>query len=311
MKPAHHRRLNEFLAAPSHPLALLMGFAATGLWASSFVLVKLALPHIGPLTIAGLRYFLGFLILLPFLRLRSRRRRQPRHRPWLMLAAIGLSSYTLGNGAAFWALEYLTATAASFIISTIPLFMLLVAALRLGEIPTPRQVFGVFLGLLGGILFFSPGFQPQEPLGLAIIAAGLVGFIAFGVLGREVARARNVGTLGLTAIPLGFGGCALLLLALPVEGIPTAPLQPWLIILWLAVVNTTVAYILYNHALQTLTALEMSVMLNLSPIGTAALAWHLLDERLTALQGGGIVILVVAAFLVQHARATRPPETAI
>ena len=82
-----------------------MGFAATGLWASSFVLVKLALPHIGPLTIAGLRYFLGFLILLPFLRLRSRRRRQPRHRPWLMLAAIGLSSYTLGNGAAFWALE--------------------------------------------------------------------------------------------------------------------------------------------------------------------------------------------------------------
>ena len=288
-----------------------MGFVATSLWASSFVLVKLALPHMGPLTIAGLRYFLGFLILLPFLHHRQRRRQKPRHRPWFMLAAIGLSSYTLGNGAAFWALEYLTATTASFVISTVPLFMLIIGALRLAEIPTRRQVFGVFLGLLGALLFFSPGFQPQEPLGLVISAAGLVGFIIFSTLGREVARARNVGTVALTAIPLGFGGGTLLLLSLPLEGIPTAPLQPWLIILWLSVVNTVLAYIVYNHALQTLTALEMSVMLNLSPIGTAILAWLLLDEHLTSLQIVGIIVLVLAAFLVQHTRTTRPPETPI
>ena len=309
MNTSHDTRLKLLLSTPSHTAALIMGFIATTLWASSFVLVKMALPHMGPLTIGGLRYFLGFLILLPFLR--SRRRRQaPRHRPWLLLVAIGLSAYTLGNGASFWALEYLSATAASFAISTVPLFMLVIGALRLAEIPTRRQIFGVFLGLLGGLLFFSPGFAAQEALGLAILAVGLLGFILFSALGREVAREKNVGTVALTAFPLAFGGGGLLLLALPLEGLPVAPLGPWLIILWLAVVNTALAYILYNHALQTLTALEMSVMLNLSPIGTALLAWLLLGERLTVLQGLGIVVIVIAAVLVQHVRASaaaKPP----
>ena len=45
--------------------ALLEALLATIIWASSFVLVKMILSNIGPLTIAGLRYFLAFLILLP------------------------------------------------------------------------------------------------------------------------------------------------------------------------------------------------------------------------------------------------------
>lgn len=261
------------------------------------------------MTIGGLRYFLGFLLLLPLLH-RRRRSKSHGHRPWFLLAAIGLSAYTLGNGAAFWALEYLTATAASFAISTVPLFMLVIGAIHLAETPTRGQIFGVFLGLLGAILFFSPGFRPQELTGWAIILVGLVGFVTFGALSREVARERNVGTVALTAYPLAIGGGGLLLIAAPLEGIPAAPAAPWLIILWLALINTALAYILYNHALQTLTALEMSVMLNLSPIGTAILAWFLLDERITFLQGVGIVVLVIAAFLVQHRRArtsNQPP----
>lgn len=297
-------RFRSGIPAPSHTTALILGLIATTLWASSFVLVKMALPHMGPLTIGGLRYFLGFIILLPLL-LKRRTQKVSPHRPWLLLLAIGLSSYTIGNGASFWALEYLPATTASFTLSTIPLFMLVIGAARLGEIPNRRQVFGVLLGLAGALLFFSPGLGPGEPLGLAIAGIGLVGFITFGALGRLVARQQTVGTVALTAFPLAFGGGALLLLAAPIEGLPVAPLGTWLIVLWLAVVNTALAYILYNHALQTLTALEMTVMLNLSPIGTALLAWLLLGEQLVPVQIIGIVIIVTAAYLVQHAPRTR------
>ncbi len=279
-------------------MALILGLIATMLWASSFVLVKMALAHIGPLTIGGLRYFIGFLLLLPFMRRRQGAARA--YRPWLLLVAIGLSAYTIGNGASFLALEYLDATTVSFALSTVPLFMLVIGAVRLAEIPSRQQIFGVALGLLGGALFFSPGFAPGEPLGLAMLAVGIVGFISFGALSRAVARRRNVGTVALTAFPLAFGGGGLLLLALPLEGMPVAPFDSWLIILWLAVMNTALAYILYNHALQTLTALQMSVMLNLSPIGTAALAWLLLDERLTLVQSVGVLVIVVAAILVQR-----------
>jgi drug/metabolite transporter (DMT)-like permease len=79
-----------------------------------------------------------------------------------------------------------------------------------------------------------------------------------------VAREQEVGTLSLTAIPLAFGGGFLLLIALPLEGWEQLPVEAWGIVLAFALVNTALAYMLYKHALQSLTALEMNMMLNLA-----------------------------------------------
>jgi drug/metabolite transporter (DMT)-like permease len=57
---------------------------------------------------------------------------------------------------------------------------------------------------------------------------------------------------------------------------------------------------LYNHSLRILTALEMNVMLNLSPLGTALLAWLLLGERVTILQLAGMVVVIIGVVLVQQ-----------
>jgi hypothetical protein len=68
------------------------------------------------------------------------------------------------------------------------------------------------------------------------------------------------------------------------EGLPAFSVIGWCIVLWLAVINTAFAYLLYNHSLQVLTALEMNVLLNLSPLGTPVLACLLLDENLSIIQ---------------------------
>ena len=99
---------------------------------------------------------------------------------------------------------------------------------------------------------------------MAILSIGLISFTLFGVLGREAARGRKVDTLYLTAIPLALGGGLLLLVALPLEGLPHASPGTWGLVLWLAAV--TLGYILYNRALQSLTTFEMNVLLNLSPL---------------------------------------------
>jgi drug/metabolite transporter (DMT)-like permease len=131
---------------------------------------------------------------------------------------------------------------------------------------------------------------------------GLVAFSAFGVLGRDVARQQQVSTLVLTALPLGIGGASLLLVGLPLEGFPHMTATAWGLVLWLAVLNTAVAYILYNHALQTLTALEMNVLLNVTPLVTALWAWFLLAERLTWIEGVGMVVALIGIGLVQQRR---------
>ena len=187
--------------------------------------------------------------------------------------------------------------------SFLPLLMLFVSATYLNEIPTRRQIFGVIVSLVGSAIFFSSGLQSGEPLGVVIVVVGLVGFLVFGILGRDIAKTREVDTLSLTAIPLAIGGGLLLLIAFPLEGMPVFTPRAWYIVLGLAIINTALAYILYNHALQVLTAIEMNTLLNLSPLGTVILSWLLLDEALTAVQIVGMVIVIAGVMLVQRVQA--------
>ena len=272
------------------------------IWSSSYVLLKIGLGHLGPLTIAGLRYSFAFLILLPFI-IRNRASSLPLPTGiWLRLIGLGVSAYVVGNGALVFALKYLPATTVSFLMGLLPLFMLFAGILWLKEHPTRQQVLGLLLSLIGGGLFFWLGLRPGEPLGIAIMATGLIGFTLFGVLGRDIAKRRRLDTLTLTALPLAVGGGILLLIAMLLEGIPLASAYSWAIVLWLAIINTASAYLLYNHSLQVLTALEMTVMLSLSPLATAVLGWLLLDEVLATVQIVGMIIVIIGVVLVQRAR---------
>ena len=282
--------------------AIIEALLATIIWASSFVFVKMILSNIGPLTIAGLRYFLAFLVLLPFMISKRQTIRDISPETWFHLTLIGLSAYTVGNGALFWGLKYLPATTTSFLMGISPLLILFGGVIFLKEVPSRLQVVGLMISLVGNAVFFSSGLQPGEPLGIAIVAFGLLGFTAFGILGRGLARDKRTNTIHLTGIPLGIGGGLLLLIAVPLEGWPIFNQKVLLIILWLAIINTAVAYILYNHALKTITALEMNVFLNLSPLGTAALAWFLLGESLSFKELFGVAIVIIGVTLVQVRR---------
>jgi len=273
---------------------------ATAIWASSFVFVKIILADMGPLTIAGFRYFLAFLILFPFLVRKEGVRTSISKGLWLRLFLIGISAYTIGNGALFWGLKYLPATTVSFLMSLSPLIILFGGAVWLKEIPTRWQVLGVIVSLLGSGMFFSSGLQPGQSVGITIILIGLIGFMFFGVLGREIAKEKQLDTLTLTTIPLGIGGGFLLLIAFLMEGMPQLTTESILIVIWLGVVNTALAYVLYNHALQRLTALEMNMMLNLTPLGTALLAWWLLEERLGLVEITGMIVMIIGVLLVQR-----------
>lgn len=281
---------------PSRTLALLEALLVSMVWGSSFILVKLALTDLGPLTIGGLRYFTGFVCLLPFLRRGSVSLNAGQ---WMRMALLGFSSYTLANGAMFWSLRFLPATTGSFMMSLVTVTVLFGGVIWLREIPNRVQTFGIAIVLAGMALFFSPGLKPGEPIGLAIFMLALLGFTLFGLLSRVTVIGRQVGTLPLTALPLALGGGLLLTIAVPFEGIPNASLRTWGLILFLAAVNTALGYMLYNHSLQSLQAFEMNVLLNLSPVWTALFGWILLGETLGSFQWAGMLVVLVGTALVQ------------
>ena len=293
----------QIMKKPSYPLAIAEAVLVNMIWATSFIIVKLVLDEISPLTISGLRYFIGALILLPFM---LREKSAPMSvKTWGMLLVLGTAQYAIGNGAVFWSLEYLPATTVAFLMGTITISTLIGGIFWLKEIPTTMQVIGIVVTLLGGTLFFANGMQAGEKIGIAIFFIGMLGMTYFSLVGRKVARAGAVSTLQLTGVPLLLGGIVTLLVAIPLEGIPSASPSTWGLVLVLAAVNTALGYFLYNHALQVLTAFQMNAVLNLTPVWTAVFGFFLLDERLGWMQMLAIAVVISGVMLVQIKKKER------
>src|SRR4051794_4513034 len=199
------------VAAPGRQIyALGEGVLLVLTLGSTLVIAKGSLGHLGPLTLAALRYCLAALVLVPFVLRENARFGSWSSRVWLQLIAIGLAFYAVGNGALFLSLKYLPAATASLLLGLVPLVVLVGGIVWLHEMPTRGQWVGMAVALIGTIIFFARGLSSGEPLGLAIGAIGVLGSASLSVLGRPLARDRRLDVFTLTAVPLAIGGLILL-----------------------------------------------------------------------------------------------------
>jgi len=130
----------------------------------------------------------------------------------------------------------------------------------------------------------------------------LIGVLAnalSSILGREVNRSETIPPLTVTVVSMGVGGVVLLASGIALQGLPKLSLSSWIIILWLAVVNTAFAFTLWNQTLRTLSAMESTVINNTMLIQIAILAWLFLGEALSGQEILGMVVAGVGALLVQ------------
>ncbi len=293
-----------------HALAVLQGLLVTFLWSTSWVLVKIGLDDLDlqPLSFAGLRYALAAAILLPFgiRAMRAAHAATPLGGRLLVRVAIyGVLFVAVAQGAQFAALAVLPATAVSLILSSIPVWVAAIAMGGRAERPSIPQVGGIGLLSVGALLYFGPfEVEAGAVIGLVAAAVCVAAAATSSHLGRGLARdaiTRLGGPIGLTAASMAVGAVVLLGLGVALEGWPTPDLTGWLIIGWLALVNTAFAFTLWNHTLRTLTAVESSVVNNTMTIQIAVLAIVFLGERLGPLQLIGLLFAAVGAAVVQLA----------
>jgi len=288
-----------------HLKAVLIALFVTVLWSSSWVLIKFGLEDIPPLPFAGLRYFLAFVCLVPFaLRagVADELRRAPR-RTWWGLVGLGVLMYTVAQGAQFIALVHLPAVPVSLTLSFTAVLVTLLGIALLGERPNLWQWVGTVLYVSGVMVYFYPLEIPRaEWLGLAAALAGMLATSLATVLGRGVNRGGKLSPLWVTTASMGIGSTLLLASGLAVDGWPTLSLGNWGAIVWLAVVNSALAFTLWNQTQKTLTAMESSIINNLMLFQIAILAWIFLGEAMDSRQILGMLIAGVGTFLVQVRR---------
>lgn len=287
--------------------AVLEALVVTFVWSTSWVLVKVGLKDIPPLTFAGLRYSLAFVCLLPFASLVPSRRKQIRQitrRGWARLLLLGLLFYAVTQGAIFVGLSYLTAISVNVLMNFTTIVVALLGVWLLAERPTWLQWGGIGISVVGVLLFFWPlSFPARGGLGLAIVLLGVITNAFSSVLGRDVNRDRLAPPMVITVVSTGVGGIVLLVAGVAFQGLPQLGLMDWALIAWLAVVNTAFAFTLWNHSLRTLAAVESSIINGTMLIQVPILAWLFLGERISLVQGIGMLLAGLGAVFVQLRRS--------
>jgi len=282
--------------------AVLQALFVTFLWSTSWVLIKFGLEDIPALPFAGLRYALAFACLLPFA-IRSRqltRLRGLSAGTWLRLILLGLLFYAVTQGAQYLSLFYLPAATTSLLLSFTIIVVALLGILLLHERPTGMQWGGTGLYLAGISLYFYPVALPRgEVIGLGVAIAGVLANALSSILGRHVNRSAELEPLAVTVVSMGIGAAVLLVGGVLAQGLPRLTLTNWAIIVWLAVVNSALAFTLWNHTLRTLSAMESSIINNTMLFQIAVLAWVFLGERLTGREVAGMGLALLGTLAVQ------------
>ncbi|MDA8017213.1 MAG: DMT family transporter [Thermoanaerobaculia bacterium] len=306
------------LRAPitQHRVALAQAAFVTVLWSTSWVLIKFGLEAMPPLVFAGLRYGLASLVLWVALISRPEKRRHLRTQSvsdWLAYSALGLVLYALTQGGQFVALSLLPATVLSLALSCTPILVTTLSVPILGEAASPRQVAGVLIFLVGAWLYLeTPSLESGfAPLGLLAAAICVAANAAGSLLGRRINRPRptrsSPDALVVTTASMTVGSAVLLIAGFAAEPWPSLTPRSWSIVAWLAVVNTAVAFTLWNRSLRHLTATESSVVNNTMLIQIAILAALFLGEPVSLSQGLGLAAATVGTLLVQLRAQPRVP----
>jgi len=286
----------------SRLISILQAIFVVFLWATSWVFIKIGLHEIPPITFAGLRYFLAFILLFIVL-LFSDVKREINVLPkqtWGRLVILGFLFYAGTQGASFVALAFLPAVTVNLLWSFSSVAVALLGIIWLSEKPTLFQWTGIMLSIIGAFIYFYPVAIPKAQMfGVFIAIIGISANAISSIMGRDINRSEKYSPLIVTVVSMGAGSIALLAIGLFVEGIPVIGLKSWLIIIWLAVVNTAFAFTLWNHTLRTLTAMESSIINGTMLIWIPIFAILFLGESLSSKEIMGLVAAGVGTLIVQ------------
>ncbi len=291
-------------AAAGRRRALLAALAVTVLWSSSWVFIRAGLRdgRLPPLTFAGLRYGTAAAALWAAVALNRTARGQLAgltRQSAGHLAVLGLVCYALTQGAQFVAIDTQPVATSSLFLTLTPLLVGLTSGRLLRERPSRAHAAAAVLVPAGAAAYFT-GTLRATPTGLAACAVALAANAGASLLGRGINRDATTSPLVTTTVSMTIGAVVLLAAGTGSEGWPTLSGQAAAIIAWLAVINTAVAFTLWNFSLRHLTAGESSVVNNAMLPQIGLLGWVFLGEAPGPWQWAGMLLVSAGVVIAQH-----------
>jgi drug/metabolite transporter (DMT)-like permease len=283
-----------------HPLAALA--AANCLYAGAFPASEVALRTVGPFTLTGLRFIIAAAVLTPVALPVLRRLTAGQLLRLSAVSAIGLWGQMV---LIYYGIDHANSAIAAIIVGLEPVLIAVWAALLLAEHFGGRTAAGLAIGLAGSLLVAGIGTSHGASLvGVLFLLGTGLAFSWYTVSSKRFLGLCS--PLELTAVISVLGALwGLVPMALDVAvgtGVHGAGPRTWLMVLYLGIGNSVLAYALWNRALHGLTAAAVGASLYAQPVLGAGLSWLLLRDPLPPTFVPGAVLVLVGVYVASGGR---------
>ncbi len=278
------------------------------IWGSTWLAIKIGLEHLPPFLFAGMRFILASALLYGFMRIQKIN--FPRNKyAWKTMLFLGFFQM-LDYAFVFWGEQFIDSAIGAILFATMPFFVVLLSYFMLKEHNiTLIKIIGLTVSFIGVVIIFIKDIldSKNSVLGdISIILAAVCGAI-ISVYAKK--HANEINAVTNTTVQMVM--CAILLSTVGLVSEKTTEVNfttsGILAIIYLSIVGSAVAFVLYMWVIKKVSAVEASIIPVVTPIIAVFLGWLVRGEKLglNALIGCGFIL--VGIYLVNILREEQLP----
>ena len=221
-----------------------------------------------------------------------------RGRTLLVAMGLGTFGYATMSGLYFLGLEFMTAGMVAIVLYTYPAFVVVLAAVSIGESIGGRTVVALALTLGGVVLVVGADPAGASAIGVVILLGAALAYATYIVVSRAVLDTVDPLTLAAHVLPASGVTFAAIAAATGELVVPTGA-SAWAILVGIAVVATALPVYAFFTGLERIGASRAGILSTVEPPVTVFLGALLFAEPVTGLTVAGGALVLGGVIVVQ------------
>ena len=281
--------------------ALLLGLVFVIIWSSAFTSARIIVLYSSPLAALSIRFFISGLIGV-FIALALGQSFKLTKSQWRATFVFGLCQNALYLGLNFVAMQSIEASLASIIASTMPLMVAFAGWVFVSERLSRSGIIGLVLGFVGVmIIMWARLNQGVDIFGLVLCILGALALTVATLTLKDASSGGNI--MMIVGLQMLVGSAVLAIFCLLFENIHFSLNTSFVLAfayttIFPGLVATVVWFKLVNH----IGAVKAATYHFLNPFFGVLIAWLVLNESISYMDGLGVVVITVGIYLVQNSK---------
>lgn len=282
---------------------VLLAFASVYIiWGSTYLFIKYAIETIPPFMLGASRFLAAGALLYGLARWRGAP--HATWRDWKSAAITGVLMLGLGNGAVVWSEQTVPSGVVALIVSTVPVWIVLMDWLRpRGVRPRVAVFVGLLLGLIGMIILIGPkaiiGQGHVDEIGALVLFVGSLGWALGTILSKGSKRSGSpliYSALQMLAAAAAMGIASISFGEPARFSITALSLKSALSWVYLFTFGSIVGYTAYIYLLGVVSAAKAATYAYVNPVIAVVLGWAFANEPIgmRTIVAAGVILAGVA-----------------